>query len=66
MARPLPYTVPELIEQLDEEIPHRCTNPSTNEREALFYGGKRALIDELKLRLEATEKRGLKDALLKE
>lgn len=54
----LPYTIPELIEKLDEENPPRCFNPKREELEAhLMYAGRRQLIEELRDRSEAAQRR---------
>ena len=59
----LPVTSTELIEALDALYPPRCIGPDETPIEAHRYAGKRELIDGLKARLAATEKRALKDAL---
>ena len=43
----LPYTAKELIEQLDEQVPHRCPDPGMSDREIWLYAGKRQLVDAL-------------------
>lgn len=62
----LPSTVTGLIEELDKLYPHRCIQPGQSETDAHRYAGRRELIDELKARLDATEKKALRDALLKQ
>lgn len=62
----LPPTVTELVQELDKLYPHRCWQPHVSEREAMYYSGKRSLIDELQARLTSNESRALKGALLKE
>ena len=55
---PLPNSIPELIEQLDEENPVRCYNPKREELEDhILYAGRRQLIDELRERNEADQRR---------
>lgn len=59
----LPNTVPGLIEELEALYPPRCIGPEESLRAADRYAGRRELVDELKARLQATEKRALRDAL---
>lgn len=61
----LPHSVPDLIAELDVMYPARCIAPDESLHEAHRYAGKRELIEELKARHAATEKRALKDALTK-
>jgi hypothetical protein len=44
---PFPSSSKELLEWLDEQIPHRCIAPNEDELTARHYAGKRALIDQL-------------------
>ena len=51
----LPPYSKDLIDQLDQMIPHRCPNQSMSERAIWIYAGKRELVDMLKSRLKYTE-----------
>ena len=62
--RHLPPTVFGLLEQLDEMYPARCIEADETPSAAHRYAGRRELIDELKERFKATERRATKDALL--
>lgn len=62
----LPFTVLDLIKELDEMYPARCIAEDETPSQAHRYAGRRELIDELLARWQSTEKRALKDALLKE
>lgn len=61
----LPNTVSGLIEELDQQWPPRCIGPEESLRAADRYAGRRDLVEELKARQQATEKRALRDALTK-
>jgi hypothetical protein len=45
-------TAEDLIQLLDEQIPHRCPTADMSEREIWMYVGSRKLIDDLKIRFE--------------
>lgn len=48
-----------LIEELDKEYPHRCPDPSDNERQIWMKVGARQLVDRLLTRLKKTEQKTL-------
>lgn len=50
----LPYTIGELIEDLDKEYPERSPNPKDSEREIWMKAGERRLVNILIARLNYT------------
>ena len=47
----------DLIDHLEEMIPHKCPNQSMPERAIWMYAGKRELVDMLVSRLKYSEER---------
>lgn len=47
MALRLPIDAKRLIEQLNQQYPHRCPMPHMSEREIWMYAGARAVVDAL-------------------
>lgn len=57
----LPAYAVDLINQLDEQYPHRCYDPKQSYEKQLMYAGKRELIDSLLSRKDYSEREyGLK------
>ena len=54
--KPFPLDASDLLVRIDEEFPPRCIAKDETLEDHLRYAGKRELIDELKLRLEAAER----------
>lgn len=52
--RPIPNSVPELIEDLEEHYPARCIEPNESPEAAHRYAGQVDLIATLRQRLEWT------------
>ena len=51
----IPLHSKELINQLDQEFPHKCPKPDQSERDIWMEAGQRKLIDSLLKRLERQE-----------
>lgn len=43
----IPMYASDLINKLDVQYPHKCLKPGEDKDEAIFYAGKRMLIDDL-------------------
>lgn len=51
MKKSIPQYSADLIGLLNKEYPKKCLKPNQNKEEALFYAGKRDLIDSLILKI---------------
>mgnify|MGYP000530016484 CR=1 FL=1 len=59
----LPQYATDLVDDLNEQFPHRCPDPKMTEREIWVYAGKRALVDHLLSRKQHTETNEFADAM---
>lgn len=55
----LPTTIPDLLDQLEEQYPPRCLKPGEEVEAHIRYAGKVELIEHLRDLLNATEKKAM-------